>query len=76
MIQAFGSLAWGLMPWLCWEPGNPLNHMFLAACVMAVIAGLVVARGSNMKMYRRQPAAAVADDCGALRCWAIPSRTW
>ena len=29
----------------------PLNHMFLAACVMAVIAGLVVARGSNMKMY-------------------------
>jgi two-component system cell cycle sensor histidine kinase PleC len=51
MIQAFGSLAWGLMPWLCWEPGNPLNHMFLAACVMAVIAGLVAARGSNMKMY-------------------------
>jgi two-component system cell cycle sensor histidine kinase PleC len=51
MIQAFGSLAWGLMPWLCWEPGNPLNHMFLAAGVMAVIAGLVAARGSNMKMY-------------------------
>src|SRR6201985_3547308 len=51
MIQAFGSLAWGLMPWLCWEPGNLLNHMFLAACVMAVIAGLVAARGSNMKMY-------------------------
>jgi two-component system cell cycle sensor histidine kinase PleC len=51
MIQAFGSVAWGLMPWLCWEPGNPLNHMFLAACVMAVIAGLVAARGSNMKMY-------------------------
>ena len=51
MIQAFGSLAWGLMPWLCWEPGNPLNHMFLAACTMAVIAGLVAARGSNMKMY-------------------------
>jgi two-component system cell cycle sensor histidine kinase PleC len=51
MIQAFGSLAWGLMPWLCWEPGNTLNHMFLATCVMAVIAGLVAARGSNMKMY-------------------------
>jgi two-component system cell cycle sensor histidine kinase PleC len=51
MIQAFGSAAWGLMPWLCWEKGNELNHMFLAACVMAVIAGLVVARGSNMRMY-------------------------
>src|SRR5689334_5435348 len=51
MIQAFGSAAWGLMPWLCWQKGNPLNHMFLAACVMSVIASLVVARGSNMKMY-------------------------
>ncbi|HET7084965.1 MAG TPA: HAMP domain-containing sensor histidine kinase [Rhizomicrobium sp.] len=51
MIQAFGSAAWGLMPWLCWEKGNPLNHMFLAVCVMSVIASLVVARGSNMKMY-------------------------
>jgi len=51
MIQAAGSVAWGLMPWLCWEKGNALNHMFLAACTMAVIAGLVVARGSNMKMY-------------------------
>jgi two-component system cell cycle sensor histidine kinase PleC len=51
MIQAFGSAAWGLLPWLCWEKSNELNHMFLASCVMAVIAGLVVARGSNMRMY-------------------------
>jgi two-component system cell cycle sensor histidine kinase PleC len=39
------------MPWLCWEPGNELNHLFLAACCMSVLAGLVVARGSNMTMY-------------------------
>ena len=51
IIQAMGSAAWGLMPWLCWEAGNALNHMFLAASVMAVIASLVVSRGSNMKMY-------------------------
>jgi two-component system cell cycle sensor histidine kinase PleC len=51
MIQAFGSVAWGLMAWLLWEPGNSLNHLFLAASVMAVIAGLVAARGSNMRMY-------------------------
>jgi len=50
-IQAMSSAAWGLMAWLCWEPGNALNHMFLAGCVMAVIASLVVARGSNMQMY-------------------------
>ncbi len=51
IIQAMASAAWGLMPWLCWQAGDALNHMFLAACVMAVIANLVVARGSNMKMY-------------------------
>ncbi|HSS12693.1 MAG TPA: ATP-binding protein [Rhizomicrobium sp.] len=51
MVQAFGSFAWGLMPWLCWDKHNILNHTFLMACVMAVVAGLVVARGSNMRMY-------------------------
>jgi hypothetical protein len=66
MIQAFGSVAWGLMPWLCWEPGNALNHMFLAACTMAVIAGLVVARGKQHENVHRQSPAAVADDLGAL----------
>lgn len=50
-VQAGGSAAWGLLPWLCWEPGNALNHMFIAGSVMGVIAGLVVARGSNMAMY-------------------------
>ena len=50
-IQCATSLAWGLMPWLCWEKGNPLNHLFLAASAMSVLAGLVVARGSNMTMY-------------------------
>jgi two-component system cell cycle sensor histidine kinase PleC len=50
-LQLLGSAAWGLLPWLCWEPGNPVNHMAVAACVMAVVAGLVVARGSNMTMY-------------------------
>jgi two-component system cell cycle sensor histidine kinase PleC len=51
LMQVASSAAWGLMPWLCWEPGNPLNHMFLACAVMAVIAGLLVSRGSNMAMY-------------------------
>ncbi len=49
--QVMVSCAWGLMPWLCWEPGNVVNHLFLAAGTMAVLAGLVVVRGSNMVMY-------------------------
>lgn len=51
VVQCATSLAWGLMPWLCWEKGNVLNHLFLASCCMSVLAGLVVARGSNMTMY-------------------------
>jgi two-component system cell cycle sensor histidine kinase PleC len=51
VTQVIMSCAWGLMPWLCWEPNNPVNHMFLAAGVMAVVSALVVSRGSNMDMY-------------------------
>jgi two-component system, cell cycle sensor histidine kinase PleC len=50
-LQVGVSLSWGLMPWLLWEPGNAVNHIFLAACSIAVIAGLVVSRGSNMAMF-------------------------
>ncbi len=50
-MQVVVSFAWGLMPWLCWEAGNPLNHIFIASCVMAVVSALVVSRGSNMDMY-------------------------
>ena len=51
IVQAARSAAWGLLPWLFWEPGNADNHMFIAASVMGVIAGLVVARGGDMAMY-------------------------
>lgn len=51
LVQLAASFAWGLMVWLCWEAENPLNHMFLACAVMAVIAALVVSRGSNMTLY-------------------------
>ena len=50
-MQVLVSFAWGLMPWLCWDAGNPLNHIFIASCVMAVVSALVVSRGSNMDMY-------------------------
>jgi two-component system cell cycle sensor histidine kinase PleC len=50
-VQAGISAAWGCMPWLLWDPGNPVNHIFLDACVVAAIAGLVVSRGTNMPMF-------------------------
>ena len=50
-VQVVVSLAWGCMPWLCWEPGNPINHLFIAAAVLSVLAALLVSRGSNMTMY-------------------------
>ena len=50
-MQVLVSFAWGLMPWLCWQDGNALNHIFIASCVMAVVSALVVSRGSNMDMY-------------------------
>src|SRR6185437_9571105 len=38
-------------PWLLWDPGNPINHLFLATSAIAVAAALVLARGSNMAMF-------------------------
>jgi two-component system cell cycle sensor histidine kinase PleC len=50
-LQMAISLSWGLAPWILWEGGNPVNHIFLAACSFAVIAGMVVSRGSNLTMF-------------------------
>ncbi len=51
LAQIAVSAAWGLLPWLLWEPGNAVNHMFLGAAVVSVVAALLVSRGSNMDMY-------------------------
>ena len=45
------SAAWGAMPWLLWDHGNPINHLFLATSAIAVVSALVLARGSNMAMF-------------------------
>jgi two-component system cell cycle sensor histidine kinase PleC len=51
LMHVATSTVWGLMPWLLWERGNDYNHLFLACAVIAVIASLVVSRGSNVRMY-------------------------
>ena len=50
-LQFSASAAWGLMPWLLWQPGDMVNHIFLIAAVIAVISGLVAARGNNMILF-------------------------
>jgi two-component system, cell cycle sensor histidine kinase PleC len=50
-IEAVVSLAWGCMPWLLWQPANPINHLFLGAATMGVVASLVVGRGSNTPLF-------------------------
>ena len=50
-MQAVISAAWGLTPWLLWDPGVILNHVFLAGALFAVLAMLVVSRSSHMDMF-------------------------
>ncbi len=50
-MQLAVSAAWGTMPWLLWDAGNPVNHIFLAASSVAVVSGLVAARGGNMALF-------------------------
>ena len=49
--QLLISAAWGVMPWLLWDEASPVNHLFLATAATAVVAALVLARGSNMAMF-------------------------
>jgi two-component system cell cycle sensor histidine kinase PleC len=50
-VQIVIGAAWGLMPWLLWEPGNPLNHLFLASCCIMTMSAIVVPRGSDLPMF-------------------------
>jgi two-component system cell cycle sensor histidine kinase PleC len=44
------SAAWGLLPWLLWEPGNVANHLFLLMAVATTMASLLVSRLGSMTM--------------------------
>jgi two-component system cell cycle sensor histidine kinase PleC len=38
------SIAWGMLPWFLWEPGLLINHLFVAAVMLAIIAASTVIR--------------------------------
>lgn len=48
LMQGAISAGWGLTPWLLWQPGSALNHLFLAGCVCCVLAKLVLSRANQM----------------------------
>ena len=50
-IQIAISAAWGLMPWVLWDSGNTLNHVFLVAAVVAVLASLLISRANHIDMF-------------------------
>jgi len=50
-MQVAISVAWGLMPWLLWDGASQLNHLFIAAATISILAGLVVSRASHMDMF-------------------------
>src|SRR5438105_9462469 len=49
-MQIAISAGWGLMPWLLWDKGNVVNHLFLAACVCCLMAKLVMSRANQMDL--------------------------
>jgi two-component system cell cycle sensor histidine kinase PleC len=50
-MQSAISVVWGLMPWLLWDHASDLNHLFVAASTITILAGLVVSRASHMDMF-------------------------
>jgi two-component system, cell cycle sensor histidine kinase PleC len=50
IMQVAISGAWGLIPWLLWDSGNALNHLFLSCCLLVVLSGLVTSRANHMDM--------------------------
>jgi two-component system cell cycle sensor histidine kinase PleC len=50
-LQSAVSGVWGLMPWLLWDAHSGMNHVFLAAATVCILAGFVVSRASHLDMF-------------------------
>jgi len=50
-LDIFMSTAWGLVPWLLWEPGNLANHVFLILILLSVGVRLLVSRTTSISFF-------------------------
>ncbi len=57
------NIAWGLAPWLLWQPHDMLNHMFIAASVFSTLGLLSTRAVYRLEMFcaRVIPVVAMAD---------------
>jgi two-component system cell cycle sensor histidine kinase PleC len=46
-VQAAIGTVWGFAPWLLWQAGSALNHLFLAGAMVVVLANFVVSRANH-----------------------------
>jgi two-component system cell cycle sensor histidine kinase PleC len=46
-VQAGIGAVWGFAPWLLWQPGSALNHLFLGGAMVVVLANFVVSRANH-----------------------------
>jgi two-component system cell cycle sensor histidine kinase PleC len=51
VLQFFTSIAWGFGPWLLWDVGNQVNHVFLGLATLSVIARFLTNRASNFEFF-------------------------
>ncbi|MBV9571870.1 MAG: HAMP domain-containing histidine kinase [Alphaproteobacteria bacterium] len=59
-VQLLISLAWGCLPWLLWDPTSMMNHVFVWAAVVCVVASFVVNRANHLDMLAASLAPIVA----------------
>jgi len=45
--QAVFGVIWGFAPWLLWQEGSGMNHLFLAAATVVVCANLAISRANH-----------------------------
>jgi two-component system cell cycle sensor histidine kinase PleC len=50
-VQLFTSIAWGFGPWLLWDVGDSVNHVFLGIATLSVIARFLTNRASNFEFF-------------------------
>lgn len=51
VTQVVVSCAWGLMPWLLWQDGSQINHLYLAFAVVSILSWLIISRVGHLDIF-------------------------